>query len=313
MVINRFTAKTTTERFKFAGHETFHLRDGWLYKGLKALQADGSFFHQQDAHHKLGIGINMLKSLIYWLQATNLVKVNRIKGISKPKLELTPLADLILQKDTYFEDIRTLWLLHIQLCSNRQLATFWYWVFNECPQREFTEERLVQGVQHFIDENEIKRVAKSSLVKDAHCLIRTYLSPDDCSQNAPIFDTTDCPLASLGLMRRSAIPGHYKFQVGPHRNLSTELFIYTLHRFRDLVRQEEVALSLEDIRWAPLSPGRLFNLDTHSILQYLEEIEHLTSYIQIIRTAELNMIMLDKSTKSSDLLIACYSDGVNRA
>ena len=309
MVINRLTAKATTEQFKFAGHETFHLRDGWLYKGLKALQADGSSLHQQDAHHKLGIGINMLKSLIYWLQATKLVNVNQVKGISKPLLELTPLAELILQKDTYFEDIRTLWLLHIQLCSNRRLATFWYWVFNECPQREFTEERLIQGVQHFIDESGIKQVAKSSLVKDAHCLIRTYLSSDDYNQIAPNFDTIECPLASLGLMRRSAIPGYYKFQVGPHRNLSTELFVYSLYRFRDLVRPEEVALSLEDIRWAPLSPGRLFNLDTHSILQYLEEIDHLTSHIHIIRTAELNMVALDKSTRSNDLLMDCYSDG----
>jgi len=307
--MSRVTTNTTTGQFKFAGHDTFHLRDGWLYKGLEALKTDGSSLHQLDAHHKLGIGKNMLTSLVYWLQATNLVKFNKTKGTSKPQLELTELAELILRKDTYFEDITTLWLLHLQLCSNRNVATFWYWVFNECPQREFTEERLIQGVQHFIDVNEVKQVAKSSLVKDAHCLIRTYLSPDNHTQNTLDFDTIECPFASLGLMRRGAVPGYYKFQIGPHKNLPAKLFVYALYKFRDLVRPEEVTLSFEDIRWAPLSPGRLFNLDTHSILQYLEEIEHLSPHIHIIRTAELNMITLDQSTRATGLLEDCYSNG----
>lgn len=137
------TANKITEKSRFAAHETFHLRDGWLYKGLKALQTDGASLNQRDAHHKLGIGINMLKSLVYWLQATNLVTATQVRSTSKPPLTLTPLAELILEKDTYYEDLRTLWLLHIQLCSNRELVTFWYWVFNHCPQCEFTEERLL--------------------------------------------------------------------------------------------------------------------------------------------------------------------------
>ena len=293
-----------TNNFSFAKHETFYLRDGWIYKGLQALQTDGSALYHTDAHHNLGIGINMLKSLIYWLRATNLVEMRGVKGQGKPTLELTPLSSLILQVDPYFEDIVTLWLLHIGLSSNRSLATFIYWAFNECSQREFTEERLVREIRQFIDENEAKQVAQSSLEKDARCFIHTYLS-SDYGQNTNTLDNIECPLTSLDLIRRGAIPGHYRLNVGEHRKLPLGVFIYALFRFRDLADQGGV-ISLEDIRWAPCSPGRILNIDMHTILEYIEEIEHTSTHLHLTRTADLNMVTLDNSIETETLLRGCY-------
>jgi hypothetical protein len=297
-------------KFSFARHETFHLRDGWLYKGLSALREDSSALHYENAHHKLGLGINMLKSLIYWLQATNLVKARREKGRLKPVLELTPLAELILEKDQYFEDIRTLWLLHIQLCTNRDRATFFYWSFNEFSQREFTESRLVKGASNFIDENEAKQVAESSLVKDARCLINSYVASDEQSSGTFNYDTIECPLASLGLIRKGALPGYYKFNIGEHRDLPPHLFLYALYNFRDISRPKEIILSLDDVKWAPYSPGRIFCLDMHSIIEYIEEIQHSTTYLNFTRTAELNMVSLEDSVDTDLLLKESLSDGV---
>jgi len=298
--------------FTFARHETFHLRDGWLFKGLNALQNDESYLSGEDAHHKLGIGINMLKSIIYWLQATNLVQGSEPKSVQRRKLQLTTLANVIFQEDPYFEDIRTLWLLHIELASNIILATFWYWAFNEFNQQEFTEERLIQGIQRFLEENAAKSIAPSSLRKDARCFLHTYL-PSDTSNEGPskssAYDVLESPLSLLGLIKRSSLSEHYKFQIGPHSNLPTSIFTYCLFKFREVTRPNEVAVSLEDIRWGPCSPGRLLCLDMHSILQYLEELEYQTSYASIIRTAELNMIMLDRARTSHDLLTECYHNG----
>ncbi len=55
------STKKTKTRLKpaFARHETFHLRDGWLYKGMDSIRKDGSSLFTKDAHHNLGIGINM--------------------------------------------------------------------------------------------------------------------------------------------------------------------------------------------------------------------------------------------------------------
>ena len=249
----------------------------------------------------------MLKAISYWLQATNLVGPEPSHKGPRPPLVLTELAELILEYDPYLEDMGTLWSLHLELASNRHHATFWYWAFNEFPQREFVEERLVQGMRQYIEEYESPPVAESSLQKDARCFIRTYLPSRGQSAKLPVDETLDSPLTLLGLLRETPMAGQFKFQVGPHRGLPTALFAYALYRFRERTNPTDVIISLEDLRWTPLSPGRLLCLDMRSILDYLEELENRTSYAQVIRTAGLNMVSLSSSTSSLDLLEEYYA------
>lgn len=300
-------AHPTGHTYTFARHETFHLRDGWLLKGLAAVQTDGFALYARDAHHNLGIGLNMLKSLLYWLQATNLVKAIPVKGASRPPLQPTRLAELVCVHDPYFEDLGTLWLLHIELAMNRPLATFWYWAFNEFAHRECTEEQLVQGVQHFLEAQEAPEFALSSLHKDARCFLRTYVPWHGQGRPSPLEDTLDSPFIWLGLLRESAVPGHYAFQIGPHRNLPTWLFAYALYRFQEQTRAAATVFSLEELRWAPLSPGRLLCLDKRMILMHLEELEQQTSYAHVLQTAGLNLVTLDQSMKALDMLTAHYT------
>jgi len=111
----------------------------------------------------------------------------------------------------------------------------------------------------------------------------------------------------LGLLRESAIPGHYTFQIGPHRNLPMWLFAYALYRFKKQTKPEETVFSLEDLRWAPLSPGRLLCLDNRAIFMYLEELEQQTSYAHVLHTAGLNIVTLDESIEAFDMLTAYYT------
>ncbi len=306
---------TTNERhavdsargFAFARHETFHLRDGWLFKGLEAIRGDECALSAKDAHHSLGIGINMLKSLLYWLHATNLVTSQPTGARSRRPLRFTEIGEIVHAYDPYLEDIGTLWLLHIELASNRALATFWYWAFNEFPQRDFTEERLLRSNDQFLLEQEALAVAVHSLKKDARCFLRTYLPSRGSERKSFSEDTLDCPLALLGLVREGALPGLYKFHVGQHRNLPLDIFAYALYRFREQARPDDVVLALEDIRWAPLSPGRLLCLDTRAILDYLEEFEHRTSRPLLVQTAGLNMVTLERGVQATDLLREYYT------
>ena len=117
----------STLKVGVARHETFHLRDGWLYKGLNSLSEDTSALNQVGVHHSLGLGTNMLKSMVYWMQASGLVK-QRIKTTSMPiGFKLTEFAIELMDNDPFLEDPATLWLLHIGLVTNKDLATFWYW------------------------------------------------------------------------------------------------------------------------------------------------------------------------------------------
>ena len=65
-------------------------------------------------------------------------------------------------------------------------------------------------------------------------------------------------------------------------------------------------LSLEDTRWAHLSPGRLLCLDNRAILGYLEELEATTSWARVMRTAGLNMVSLSEDFGAIDILREYY-------
>src|SRR5437667_6604624 len=64
----------------FAKHETFYIREGWLFKGMAAIKKaedDGqlpTIFLDTDAPERLGIGHNMVRSLRFWMQAIGLVE-----------------------------------------------------------------------------------------------------------------------------------------------------------------------------------------------------------------------------------------------
>lgn len=296
------------QRYVFARHETFHLRDGWLFKALNILQEDPAALYQPEAHHHLGVGINMMRSIVYWVQATNLAQQQPGQQAGRRSLQLTEYGQLILTHDPFLEDDATLWLLHLHLASNRYGASFWYWAFNEFRLREFTEEGLLQEIQAFLVERGVEKFSESSLKKDVRCFRRTYLPADSTDRSQFAEDSLDCPLDTLGLLRASALPGRYRFQVGPHRNLPLLIFAYALFRFRELTVPEQVVASLDDLRWAPLSPGRLLCLDTSSLAESLEELQRQTGLVSLVRTAGLNTVHLKQDRRSVDFLNDYYTE-----
>src|SRR5712691_5041349 len=97
----------------FAKHESFYIRDGWLYKGLRATIDDPMIFVSSDAPERLGLGKNMVRALRYWMQATGLTEEfweNRARA-----QHLTSLGQVILDNDPYLELEGSLWLIHHQL------------------------------------------------------------------------------------------------------------------------------------------------------------------------------------------------------
>jgi len=57
---------------RFGGHQTFYLREGWLYKGLNLLMTKPEMFEEELVFDHLGVGRNMALSIVYWLEATGL-------------------------------------------------------------------------------------------------------------------------------------------------------------------------------------------------------------------------------------------------
>ena len=299
--------RPSAPKWTFARHETFHLRDGWLYKALRALKSDAMALYQPDAHQELGVGPNMLSSILYWVRATQLVEPELQQKV-QPPLVFTPLGRLIFEFDPYLEDTATLWLLHTELASNRSLATFWYWAFNEFDRGEFDADQLVDGIGRFLRDQEADHIVEKSLRKDATCFLRTYAPSWSKRVRDSFEDSLDCPLAELGLVHRQG-SGRFRFASGAHPSLPAAIFAYALCRYRDIEGPDRIVFSLEELRWRPFSPGRLLGLDSEAILALLESLEREGRGIRISRTAGLSTVTMDERRDAISIIASYYQAG----
>jgi hypothetical protein len=292
-----------------ARHETFHLRDGWLPKGLRALAHDPLALSSVDGHHHLGVGKNMLESIRYWVQATGLaVPAERRVGGRVP-LQQTELARLILRHDPFLEDTGSLWLLHLGLASNMGLATFWYWAFNEFSEVQFGEDDLATGFIDYVCSKRHPPPNERSVRKDISVFLRTYRRSRSAA-NWMIEDALDCPLAVLSLVEdvRGAKP--FAFSIGPKSNLALELVAYTTFKYRRQARPRAEFISLDELRWAAHSPGRLLLLDSRALMEAMEGIEARThgAWLRVSYTAGLRNVYLG-DVAPLDALTSYYDGG----
>ena len=96
---------------KFRAHDTFFIRKGWLSKGMKAVHSKPDVFVAKDENPMdvLGIGSNMVKSLRYWLVATNLTEEALLNKRRVQKF--TGFGNQIFKNDRYMEEYGTLYLM----------------------------------------------------------------------------------------------------------------------------------------------------------------------------------------------------------
>ena len=116
---------------RFGGHETFSVREGWLFKGLRMLIEDPDLLGDEFVADHLGVGRNMAKSIRHWLVATELAYRGEGRVHNKTPLRVTELGRLVNDHDPYFLEIGTWWALHANLVRNRDDAATWVWFFND--------------------------------------------------------------------------------------------------------------------------------------------------------------------------------------
>jgi hypothetical protein len=276
---------------KFRAHDTFFIRKGWLSKGMKHVVAKPDVFVDKSENPTdiLGIGANMVKALRYWLPVVGLTweskKGKRIQG-------LTPLGELIYQYDRYIEELGTLYLLQYKFANQKEEAAAWYFFFNEFSMSEFTKEDFVLAIQNYImmtkDESP---VAIRSLSEDFTCIINTYL-PRYKSNPAKVSpeNNIDCPFGELGLVDiLNKEKKTYKKSIPAAKSLNPWVaFAVILDQEKEKENKRD-EIGLNELLTKPGNIGRVFNLDSITMLDVLHEIEKLGK-IKIIRTAGLDVI-----------------------
>ena len=274
---------------RFRAHDTFFIRKGWLYKGMKNVVHDRTVFMGDNGNPMdiLGIGANMVKSLRYWLQAVGLT-VEPPQG--KRYQTLTPFGEIVYENDRYIEEIGTLWLLHYKLAINEADATAWYYFFNEFSRNEFNRDDFVKQLNTYILLNEAE-VSERSLDDDFNCIINTYV-PRIKSNPGKVHPESniDCPLGELSLA-----------DIANKKAKTYKKSVPKLDSIHPLVvlaviidqTQGEKQIKISSIQNDKCNAGKVFNFDIITLTRLLNKIE-LMGYIKVIRTAGLDYIDIEE-------------------
>lgn len=276
---------------KFRAHDTFFIRKGWISKGMKYVdKAPGVFISKtENPMDVLGIGANMVKALRYWLQA---IGVTEEPSSGKRIQTFTSFGKLVFKYDQYIEELGTLYLLHYKLASNVELATSWYYFFNEFVLSDFTKDDFASQIGNFIRmRDEDANVAPRSIEEDFSCIINTYVPRNKtASGKVSAENNIDCPLGELGLIdiikkeRNNVV---YKKSVPMTTTINPWVVLAVIHA--NAKGRKEIGLN--ELLTTPCNIGRIFNLDSIAMLDVLHSAEGIGE-LKIVRTAGLDVINL---------------------
>jgi len=196
---------------RFAGHETFSIRDGWLFKGLKLLIDDPEKLHDDLSADFLGVGRNMAKSIRHWLFVTGLAERKQVGKRRSRKDPLVPsdLGRLIYERDRYFSEPGTWWALHVNLVNNREKALAWAWFFNNFSMPRFERSMVVEAFRRHVELEQKRPPSVNTLKRDVACLLKSYARTIP-PENVDPEEALDCPFEELRLLKHFRTSGAYE-------------------------------------------------------------------------------------------------------
>ena len=311
---NLLLAEHTTSPYltspSFSGHQTFPFRYTWLKKGVDAVTDDPTIFSSENATVTLGVGKNMVASIRHWCQVSGLIKKD---SLERGRFVSTPLGEAIFDDkngfDPYLDDPATLWLIHLQIATNINQSTAWYWAFNIFRENQFTPDTLKKQVSEWTQQQKAsaRPASDSTLQRDVNCFIRTYCHSRHNTNTTVVEESFDCPLVELNLIAELPESDRYEFQRGEKETLPVELVAATLTALWDAHFSKRNELPFSELMYAPLSPGRIFRLDEDTMTIYLESLNELTKgALQYDETAGLKQVYRHKDLNQMELLERYY-------
>ena len=246
----------------FSGHETFPLRYGWLKKvhdamadaESKSLNAK-NIFNNPESIATFGVGKNMVSSMRHWSTHTGIIKDNKLTDVAKELLSSDGL-------DPWMENPTTIWLIHWNLVSNKNLVTY-HWFFNHYNGGSFDRGYINSEILSLCESKDIKQPSETTLKRDVECFIRLYHNKDTVSD-----DSIESPLAELGLIK-SVDKQKFTPNRGFKANLSPALFALCMIDFWMNHSPNGSSISLDSLLYDANSPGRIFLLDEMSLLDLI--------------------------------------------
>jgi hypothetical protein len=244
------------KKYEFGRHETFSLRDGWLSKGVMRV-LDGSFKVDVETADALGLGRNMVKSLMFWLEASGMAQ----RGLDGKAaiLTATPLARAVMERDPHFEFAVSNWFAHLWIA--RREATVWNWYFNDFRSGSFEREAAVEAFHRHVRQHAPNQTTVQVLQREVACVLDTYsaLPPNEAVDPE---DNRFSPLRALRLTLKHHDTGRFE-KSSPLDQVPVEVFLAAVKMLSDDAGAPSLPLS--ELISRRNSPARLFNVDGDAI------------------------------------------------
>ena len=276
---------------KFGRHETFTPRYSWFKRGYdavadpnyvtnpRALQADYYLFNDADAHHQLGVGKNMARSIRFWLQAARLVEELKVEGSRTPAGMPTLFGQSLLDSesglDPYLEHPGTWWLLHWMMVSPGSYLPAWWAAFHTFGAINFTTAQLLEHVEAQIDATSTwqqpKRPKSSTVKKDVLAMLRNYAGTSGSRRRDMIDDELDAPFVALTLVRATDEPGHFRFGLGPKPALPAAVAAFACLDFLSRTNSTAKQVLVATLATEQGAPGRAFKLTERDLVELLSK------------------------------------------
>ena len=289
-------------KYKIKGNESFSIREGWLAKGLLALEVNKFVFSEETAMDDLGVGSKMVKSIKYWLLTSHLVEEKREKNSKHSLVPTQYFGEVVKKYDPYFEDIFTLWIIHYYITSDIEVNTVWNLFFNRFNVTDFTKSAMVDKI---VDEcNKIYDKGSSlynSIDSDCGVLLKMYSSSEET-----VIDPEEnliSPFSELGLVERGSERGSYMKARPLYSKLDRLAILFVITAS---LPDDKISVDIETLLSQDNNVGKIFNLDRNMINEYLDRLRQ-EGFVELNRTAGLDMVYINKKLSPAEILEIYYT------
>lgn len=257
---------------RFGGHDSFGVRDGWLFKGAEAIANSPMRFFDETLADDLGVGRNMAKSIRFWMTSLGLMDVTAIKG--EPRIpSLTRFSEVLRNFDPYLVKQRTVWLIHCMFMQNSEQALIWKWFFHNFSLRNFTRAECEDSATVYFSTRAGGRPPTAdSLSRDLSCLLSMYSTEIPERIDDPE-DNHLSPFSRLGIISHLKSAHMYRLNDGT-KKIQPIVFGFAVQLFANqLAQATQIEISFKDLLSAVGSPGRTLVLSSESLLSLLTQLE----------------------------------------
>lgn len=289
-------------KYKIKGNESFSIREGWLAKGLLALEENKYVFSEETAMDNLGVGSKMVKSIKYWLLASHLVEEKREKNTKHSLVPTQYFGEVVKKYDPYFEDIFTLWIIHYYITSDIEFNTIWSLFFNKFNVTDFTKKTMVDKLVDECNKIYDKGISLlNSIDSDCGVLLKMYTSSEETITDPE--ENLNSPFSELGLVARGSERSAYKKVKPLYSKLDrlAVLYVMTLN-----LSDNKISVDIDSLLSQDNNVGKIFNLDRNMINEYLDRLRQ-EGFIELNRTAGLDMVYISKKLSPVDILEIYYT------